>query len=44
MLNQQDNSFLTTELQLNPKRYQWKAQGEEILRKIQKAKTVAGLS
>ena len=29
---------------LNPKRYQWKAKGEEILRKIQKAKAVAGLS
>ena len=29
---------------LNPKRYQWKAEGEEILRKIQKAKAVAGIS
>ena len=32
------------ERNLNPKRYQWKAKGEEILRKIQKAKAVAGLS
>jgi transposase len=31
------------ERNLNPKRYQWKAKGEEILRKIQKAKAVAGL-
>jgi transposase len=32
------------ERNLNPKRYRWKAEGEEILRKIQKAKTVVGLS
>ena len=32
------------ERNLNPKRYQWKAKGEEILRKIQKAKAVIGLS
>ena len=31
------------ERNLNPKRYQWKAEGEEILRKIQKAKAVAGI-
>ena len=32
------------ERNLNPKPYKWKAEGEEILRKIQKAKQVAGIS
>ena len=31
------------ERNLNPKRYKWNAQGEEILRKIKKAKQVAGI-
>lgn len=31
------------ERNLNPKRYQWKADGEEILRKIKKAKAAAGI-
>lgn len=39
-----DMEVYLAERNLNPKRYQWKAEGEEILRKIQKAKTVAGLS
>ena len=39
-----DIEFYLAERNLNPKRYQWKAKGEEILRKIQKAKAVAGLS
>ena len=32
-----------SERNLNPKRYKWKADGEKILRKIQKAKQVAGI-
>ena len=32
------------ERNLNPKPYKWKAEGEEILRKIQKAKQVTGIS
>jgi len=32
------------ERNLNPKPYKWKAKGEEILRKIQKAKQIAGIS
>jgi transposase len=32
------------ERNLNPKPYKWKAEGEEILRKIQKAKQIAGIS
>jgi len=38
-----DIEIYLAERNLNPKPYRWKADGEEILRKIQKAKQVAGI-
>ena len=38
-----DIEIYLAERNLNPKPYRWKADGEEILRKIQKAKQIAGI-